>query len=86
VLFIVGFVAAMVLTSGGNDKFRVEVCKTFDGRTVCHTAAAATQMEAERTASDGACADLTSGMTNLEQCRKSNTRKWDRRFRPPLLF
>jgi hypothetical protein len=71
VLFIVGFIAMMVITSGGNDKFRVEVCKTFDGRTVCHTAAAATQMEAERTASDGACADLTSGMTNLEQCRNS---------------
>jgi hypothetical protein len=51
--------------------FRVEVCKTFDGRTVCHTAAAATQMEAERAAGDGACADLTAGMTNLEQCRNS---------------
>jgi hypothetical protein len=71
VLFIVGFIAAMVLTTGGQDKFRVEVCKTFDGRTVCHTAAAATQMEAERTAGDGACADLTSGMTNLEQCRNT---------------
>lgn len=71
VLFIVGFIAAMILTSTGNDKFRCEVCKTFDGRTQCRTAAAATQLEAERIATEGACSDLTSGMNNLEQCRNS---------------
>jgi hypothetical protein len=70
-LFIAGFIAAMVITSGGNDKFKVEVCKTFDGRTVCRNAAAATEMEAERIATEGACSDLTSGMNNLEQCRNS---------------
>ena len=71
ILFIVGFIATMVLTSGGNDKFRVEVCKTFDGNTKCFTAAAGTQIEAERVATDGACSGLTAGMNNLEQCRNS---------------
>ncbi len=61
----------MVYTSGGNDKFRCEVCKTFDGRTNCFTAAAGTQLEAERAATEGACSGLTSGMNNLEQCRNS---------------
>jgi hypothetical protein len=70
-IFIVGFIAAMVISSGGNDTFRVEVCKTFDGRTSCHTAAAANKMDAERAATEGACSDLTSGMNNLEQCRNS---------------
>jgi hypothetical protein len=54
--------------------FRCEVCKTFGGQTVCRTAAAATRMDAERTASDGACSDLTSGMNNLEQCRNSDSK------------
>jgi hypothetical protein len=71
VLFIVGFIAAMVFTSGGNDKFRCEVCKTFDGNTKCFSAAAGTKVEAERAATEGACSGLTSGMNNLEQCRNS---------------
>ena len=73
-IFILGFIAAMVYTSGGNDKFRCEVCKTFDGRTVCRNAAAATQMEAERIGTEEACSDLTSGMNNLEQCRNSEAK------------
>jgi hypothetical protein len=73
-IFILGFIAAMVITSSGNDTYRVEVCKTFDGRTACHNAAAATKMEAERIATEGACSDLTSGMNNLEQCRNSEAK------------
>ncbi|HVW83974.1 MAG TPA: hypothetical protein VHB50_04815 [Bryobacteraceae bacterium] len=71
IIFIVGFIAAMVLTSSGNAKYRCEVCMTFDGRTVCRNGAATTQMEAQRIATEGACSDLTSGMNNLEQCRNS---------------
>jgi hypothetical protein len=73
-IFILGFIAAMVITSGGNDKFRCEVCKTFDGRTVCRNGAATTQMEAQRIATEEACSDLTSGMNNLEQCRNSDAK------------
>jgi hypothetical protein len=65
----VGFIAAMIITSSGNAKFRCEVCMTFDGRTVCRNAAGMTQTEAQRAATDGACSDLTSGMTNLGLCK-----------------
>ena len=71
IAFIVIFIAAMIYTSGGNGKFRCEVCMTFDGRTVCRNGAATTQTEAQRIATEGACSDLTSGMNNLEQCRNS---------------
>jgi hypothetical protein len=74
VIFILGFIAAMAITSTGNAKFRAEVCKTFDGRTVCRSAAATTQMEAQRVATEEACSDLTSGMNNLEQCRNSDAK------------
>ena len=71
VIFIVGFVAVMIITSGGNSKYRCEVCMTFGGNTVCRNGAAVTQMEAQRIATEAACSDLTSGMNNLEQCRNS---------------
>jgi hypothetical protein len=74
VVFIVGFIAAMLFTSSGNAKFRCEVCMTFDGRTVCRNGAGMTQTEAQRVATEGACSDLTSGMNNLEHCRNSEAK------------
>lgn len=71
IAFLVIFIAAMIYTSGGNAKFRCEVCITFEGRTQCGNAAAVTQTEAQRTATEQACTLLTSGMNNLEQCRNS---------------
>ena len=71
VAFIVLFIVALVVTSGGNAKYRCEVCMTFDGNTVCRNGAATTQTEAQRIATEAACTDLTSGMNNLEQCRNS---------------
>jgi hypothetical protein len=73
--FILIFIAAMLLTTQGNAKYRCEVCVTFDGRTVCRNGAAPTQMEAERIASDTACTDLSSGMTSLLQCQNNAPRK-----------
>jgi hypothetical protein len=74
VIFILGFVLAMLFTTRGNDKYRCEVCITFGGNTQCGNAAAATQTEAQRIATDQACTMLTSGMTNLEQCRNTSPR------------
>jgi hypothetical protein len=71
VAFVIAVIAALVVSSSGNAKIRVEVCKTFDGRTNCFSAAAENQMDAERAATEGACSGLTSGMNNLEQCRNS---------------
>lgn len=75
IVFIVGFVALMLLSTRGNAKFRCEVCVTFEGRTVCKNGAAPTQLEAERIASDSACTDLSSGMTSLVQCQNNAPRE-----------
>jgi hypothetical protein len=75
VAFIAAFIAAMVFSSAGNDTYRAEVCVTFEGRTVCRNAAAATKEGAERIGSDTACTDLTSGMTALMQCQQGAPRK-----------
>jgi hypothetical protein len=75
IAFIVVFIAAMLISTGGNAKFRCEVCITFEGRTVCENGGAPTQMEAERVAADAACTLLSSGMTSLMQCQNNAPRK-----------
>jgi hypothetical protein len=74
IVFIVGFIAVMAYSTLGNSGFRCEVCMTYNGQTVCKNGAGASQESAERVARDGACADLTHGMTELVQCQNSQAK------------
>ena len=67
-LFFVGFVVFSTMDLGGHS---CEVCMTFQGRTNCAKATGTTQEEAQRTATDTACAPISGGMTETIQC--SNT-------------
>ena len=77
-LFILVFIVAMVYTSRGNNKFRVEVCAAWEGKTICRNGSSSTREDAERVALDGACTDMSHGMTNYMQCRSNAERtvKW----------
>lgn len=75
IAFAVAFLVAIMLSSQGNNRYRCEVCITFDGRQICRNGAAATETEAERIAATSACTDLSSGMTSLMQCEQSAPRK-----------
>jgi len=67
VIFIVGFIAAMVFSTSVTAKFHVEVCMPFNGRTVCRDGAASTRQEAQRIATELACSDLGAG--GFSNCR-----------------
>lgn len=71
IAFVVIFIAAVAFSTMGNGLYRCQVCVTFEGRTMCRDGAAASKEQAERVASDLACADLTSGMTNILHCGAS---------------
>ncbi len=71
IAFIAAFLAAMAYSTFGNDVNKCEVCVTYHGRTICRNGAGPTRDAAERVARDGACADLSSGMTELVQCQNS---------------
>ncbi|MDZ7638611.1 MAG: hypothetical protein U5J83_10270 [Bryobacterales bacterium] len=58
----------MIWSSIGLREHRVEVCVTFDGRSVCRTASGASKESALRQAQDNACALLTSGVTGTIAC------------------
>jgi len=67
-LLFVGFVVFSTMDLGG---YSCEVCMTFNGQANCAKATGTTREEAQRTATDTACAPISGGMTETIQC--SNT-------------
>ena len=62
------FLAFMIYSLTGVAQVSCEVCITFRGQTACRTARGANANEAQRTATDVACASLSSGMTDTIAC------------------
>jgi hypothetical protein len=69
---VVAVIALMAYSTTSLGGFRVEICKTFQGREACGTAAGTTEMEAMNTATQVACAKISSGMTDSHNCQVSN--------------
>lgn len=65
------FLALVVYFSLHLGEVKVEVCVEFKGRTNCGTAAAPTEQEAIRTATDNACALISAGMTESMACART---------------
>ena len=71
VLFGLAVLGLLIYSTIGLPQYSCEVCMTYDGQTNCSIARAPTSAEATRTATDVACAPISSGMTESIQC--SNT-------------
>lgn len=69
VVVVVGLMAYSSLSLGG---YSVEVCKSYQGREACGTAAGTSESEALNMASSVACAKIASGMTESTQCQATN--------------
>ena len=70
-VFVAALLALVIYASSGLGRHACEVCLDFEGRTACRKAEGNTVEEARRTATDLACAMLSSGMTESLRC--SNT-------------
>ena len=71
ILFGLAVLGMLVYSTLGLRQVSCEVCMTFEGRTQCAKASGTTREEAQRTATDTACATISSGMTESIRC--SNT-------------
>jgi hypothetical protein len=71
ILFGLAVLGMLIYSTMGLQQYTCKVCKTYQGKTNCSTAHAPNREEATRTASDVACAVISSGMTESIQC--SNT-------------
>ena len=71
-VFLVLFIGLVVYLSTRVAHHECRVCVTFNGRTLCRTAASGTEKAAIESAVTSACSGLASGMTESIKCE--NTR------------
>ena len=71
ILFAVLVLGYLVTSSFKRQPFRCQVCVTFKGRRDCGTGAAQTSMDAQRTATMTACASISGGVTESNQCENT---------------
>jgi hypothetical protein len=73
IIFLIVFLAVLVYStlSLTRHRHRVEVCMQFGGRTSCRIASGATEENALRAAVTNACAFISSGVTDSQQCERS---------------
>jgi hypothetical protein len=71
IVFAVGVLIVLVYTTMGNARYRCEVCISFQNRTACRTAAASTDSQALRTATENACSQIASGVTDSIACENT---------------
>jgi hypothetical protein len=65
---IAGFIGLLTWLTLGPRQHRAKVCVEFQGRSNCGTASGPTREQAQRTATDTACATIASGMTDSMSC------------------
>ena len=67
-VFGAAFLAIMIYSTMGLREYRVEVCVEFNGQQNCRTASGSTREDAQRAATDNACALIANGMTESMAC------------------
>ena len=68
VVFVALVIGYVMISSFQGHRVRVQVCMAFRGGRDCRTASAATRQEALRTAVTNACAQLSGGVIETNQC------------------
>ena len=71
VIFVAIVLAVIVYSTLNLAKFKVEVCMQYNGATNCRTASGSTRDETMRAAVNNACATIASGVTESQQCERS---------------
>jgi len=66
---VIAFVALMAYSTIHGPQYKVQVCMTFNGRTVCKTVNAKSEEFALRGARENACADISSGVDDTIRCQ-----------------
>ena len=73
IIFVAVFLAVLLYStiSLTRSRHRVEVCMEFQGRSNCRVASGQTDDLAYRAAVQNACALISGGVTDSEQCQRS---------------
>ena len=71
ILFLAIVAGVLVYSTLNTGRIRCQVCITFRGNQACRTAQASTKDQALRTATENACAQISSGVTDSNQCQNT---------------
>jgi len=74
-LIFAALIALIVYSTMNTAAHRVEVCIQFNGQTACRTTAGSTRENTLHSAISNACADLSSGVTEVLACERSEPTK-----------
>ena len=75
ILIFAALIALIAYSTMNMAQHKVEICITFKGSSNCRTASGATQEAALRAATTNACADLSSGVTEVLACERTEPSK-----------
>ncbi|HLH04346.1 MAG TPA: hypothetical protein VKX25_16395 [Bryobacteraceae bacterium] len=70
-MVVAALIALITWSTMRGRHYRVTVCMAYAGRTSCRTVKAATEEAALRSATENACADISSGVTDTMRCQNS---------------
>jgi hypothetical protein len=65
---VVGVIALIAYSTMAGARYRVKVCMTYKGRSMCRTVAARSEEGAVKSATTNACGDIASGVTDSMGC------------------
>lgn len=71
VLFVVAILGLIIYSSMNLSQYKAEVCMEFQGRRACRTASGESERSAVRTATENACALISSGVTDTIACQNA---------------
>jgi hypothetical protein len=71
ILFVLAFIGLLLYATLKGPRYRVTVCVSFAGHSACKTVSARSESAALRSATENACADLASGVTETMRCQQS---------------
>ena len=67
-VIVVAFIALVAYSTMAGARYRVKLCITYKGRTECRTVSAHSEEGAIKSATNNACADISSGVTESLGC------------------
>jgi len=78
IVFLCAVAGYLLFSTIGLRRYRCEVCINYRGNTACGKAAASTREQALRTATENACAQISSGISASQQCEHTtpDSVKW----------
>ncbi len=70
-LIVVALVALIAYSTFNGPRYRVNVCMSYGGHAACKTVSAKSETGAIRSATENACADISSGVTDTMRCQQA---------------